>query len=284
MSRPKTHPPRLLRVLRSQQLSPSLRRIVLGGPELAGFPAQSEGAHIKLMLARPGQTIPVLPTLGPDGPIWPAPELCPIKRTYSVAAFDPQAGELSVDFVLHEHPGPAANWAQHAKIGDAIGVAGPACPPLFLANADFYLLAGDLSASPLIAAVLANLPVGARGLALIEINNPADARELARPAGVGLRWLLQNTTRASASRQLLDAVQATPWPEGQVSLTLAGESTQVVALRHYLMREHGLPRSAMYAVPYWKDQHDEEAYHVERHRIMDSFESELVIQESAQAS
>lgn len=59
---------RLLRVLRIAQRTARMRRITVGGSELDGFPAGSEGAHIKLFLpAEAGQT-PVLPAFGDHGP------------------------------------------------------------------------------------------------------------------------------------------------------------------------------------------------------------------------
>jgi NADPH-dependent ferric siderophore reductase len=55
MSETPRTPPRLLRVCRTRHLTPHLRRVTLSGPALAGFPTGSDGAHIKLLLAREGQ-------------------------------------------------------------------------------------------------------------------------------------------------------------------------------------------------------------------------------------
>jgi len=269
------NPPRLLHVLRTEQLSQHMRRIILGGPALAGFPAASEGAHIKLLLARPGQQVPVLPTLGPDGPVWPPPDVRPIARTYTVSTYDPRAGELGVDFVLHGDDGPASHWAARAQAGDAIGVAGPGGPPRFVPGAACYLLFGDPSALAALASVLAKLPANARGHALIEVADSAHIVDIARPQGVTLHWLIRGARLAGASTLLLDATRRLRWP-ASVSVTLAGESSQVVALRDYLLHERQVPADAMYAVPYWKDRHTEEAYHSERHKIMDGFETQPI--------
>jgi NADPH-dependent ferric siderophore reductase len=267
MSTPRT-PPRLLRVRRIEQLSPKMRRVVLAGPALAGFPADSEGAHIKLLLPRPGQVEPVLPTLGPDGPVWPPNDVRPIARTYTVATHDPRKGELGVDFVLHGDNGPASSWALRAREGDAIGVAGPGGPRRFVPGAGCYLLFGDPSAMAALASVLAQLPQHAIGHAFIDIPDHAEIQPLRHPRGVQLHWL------TPGSGKLLDAARRLTWPTVSVSVTLAGESSQVVAVRQHLLRERGLAPEALYAVPYWKDQHTEEAYHAERHQIMDRFEAE----------
>ncbi|QYF95649.1 siderophore-interacting protein [Massilia sp. PAMC28688] len=271
---PKRTPPRMLRVRRTEQLSPLMRRVVLSGPELDGFPEQCAGGHIKLLLPRPGQTEPVLPTLGPDGPVWPPANVRPIARTYTVSAYDSARGELSVDFVLHEEPGPASSWALRARTGDAIGIAGPGGPRRFDPHASHFLLFGDPSALPVIAAVLASLPVTATGNAFVEVPDAGEIRILHCPPHIRLHWLVRGKVRPGASTRLLDAARKLGWPAGAISVTLAGESHQVIALREHLLHERGLDPVALYAVPYWKDQHTEEAYHAERHRIMDRFEEE----------
>ncbi len=265
--------PRLLRVRRTLDLTPHMRRVTLAGAALRGFPEGSDGAHIKLMLARDGQTEPVLPTLGPEGALWPPSHLRPITRTYTVAHFNAEAGELDVDFVLHGDDGPASRWAQHAEPGDAIGVAGPGGPPRFQPQADWHLLVADPSALAMLVAVLRALPPGAQGHAFIEVPQLAEVQALAHPAGVQLHWLSRDGAPAGASTRLLDAVRTLPWRAGTVSVSLAGESGQVVALRDHLLQERGVPRPAMYAVPYWKDRCTEEAYHAERHRLMDEMEA-----------
>ncbi|NHZ92173.1 siderophore-interacting protein [Massilia sp. CCM 8733] len=272
MTTPKRTPPRMLYVRRTLQLTPLMRRITLAGDALAGFPPESDGAHIKLLLAREGQREPVLPTLGPDGPVWPPADIRPIARTYTVARYDADAGELDVDLVLHGDDGPASRWAVHAQAGDAVGVAGPGGPPRFVPDADYHLMIGDPSALAAIAAALRGVPRKARGTVLIEVPDHSEVQALPYPAAFTVHWLSRRGARAGASTLLLDAVKALAWPAGRVSVTLAGESNQLLAVRDFLLHERGVARAGMYAVPYWKDEHTEEAYHAERHRIMDELE------------
>ncbi|SMC25903.1 NADPH-dependent ferric siderophore reductase, contains FAD-binding and SIP domains [Andreprevotia lacus DSM 23236] len=271
MSTPRT-PPRLLRVIRTVDLSPQMRRITLGGPAMAGFPLGMDGSHIKLMLPQAHQNEPMLPTLGPNGPVWPPADQRPITRTYSVSRYHPESGELDVDFVLHGDSGPASAWALRAQPGDAIGVAGPAGPALFQPGAPWYLLIGDPSSLALLTAVLRALSADAQGEVLIEVPDEGEIQALAHPAGMRLRWLVRHGAPAGESRLLLDAVAALPWP-ATPSVTLAGESAQVVAIRDFLLQQRQLPRRQLYAVPYWRDCYTEEAYHLERHRIMDELDA-----------
>jgi NADPH-dependent ferric siderophore reductase len=260
-------PPRSLQVRRAELVTPHMRRITLAGDDMAGFPAGSDGAHIKVFLPRPGQDRPVLPKLGPKGPVWPPPEQRPITRTYTVRRFDATAGELDIDFVLHDDAGPASGWAARAKPGDFIGIAGPGGPDRAVMDADWHLLAGDLSALPAIAATLESLPAAARGFAFIEVPDGRDEQPIETRADIAIRWLHSN-----GGTVLEGAVRGVPWPDGTVSATIAGESGAVVAIRDYLRRERGLGRDAIYAVPYWKASLSEEGYHDERHRIMDAME------------
>ncbi|WP_437321490.1 siderophore-interacting protein [Sorangium sp. So ce385] len=264
-------PPRLLEVLRATSITPHLRRITLGGEALAGFPAGSGGAHIKVFLPRDGQSAPELPTLGPDGPVWPPAPRRPITRTYSVRRYDARAGELDVDFVLHGDDGPASRWARRVEPGGRIGVAGPSGPDPMLGPADWYLLAGDLAALPAIGALLEALPATARGHAFIAVPDEADVQPIASPPAVALTWLPLRGRHAPGP-ELEDAVRALEWPPGRAFAWVAGEASSVRAIRDHLRNERGLGRDAMYAVPYWKADRAEEAYHEERHRFMDELD------------
>ncbi len=242
---------------------PPLRRIRFGGEDLHDFPDLGPGAHIKLFIPAPGADA-VLPLLGSRGPQWPAGPR-PAARSYSVRSLDAQRRTLDIEFVLHGDDGPASRWAARARIGDSLGLAGPGGPPLLHADAQFFLLAGDLSALPAIAAVLEQLPADARGIALIEIAPGAPAPALRHPRGVALRWL-----PAAEPSPLPDAVRALDWPErATVSATVAGETSAVIAIRSHLRIERRLPREALYAVPYWRRGHSEEQYHEQRHQLMD---------------
>ena len=258
--------PRLLHVQRVRSLGPRMRRITLGGPGLRGFPAGCEGAHIKLLFPEQAGGVPTLPEIGPQGRVWPAHGPRPHVRTYTVARIDPTVPELDVDIVLHVHGGRASDWARHARVGDAIGLIGPGGPPLFRPGADFQLLVGDPSSYALVHAVLDKLPPQARGQVLMQIDAPADMLPLPACDGMPVRW-------CTSAEEMVSTLRGLPRPDGDISVTLAGESHTVIALRNLVVGEWRVPRAGMYAVPYWKRDLDEEAYHEERHRIMDAFEA-----------
>ncbi|WP_435105184.1 siderophore-interacting protein [Arhodomonas sp. AD133] len=269
----KATPPRLLEVQWVHRVSPNVLRVGLGGPDLAGFPANRNGAHIKIFLPRDGQAEPVLPRLGPDGPVWPPRDQRPVTRTYSVRRLDPATGLMEVDFVLHGDQGPASAWALRAAPGQRIGVAGPGGPEPMIGSADWYLLAGDITALPAISALLEELSATARGQAIVEVPTNEDCQAPGYAADIPIRWLVRRQP-AGVDRQLIDAVEAVDWPRAECFAWIAGENAAVVHIRNSLRRSPGLQRRQMYAVPYWKAEFSEERYHAERHRIMDAFDAE----------
>lgn len=265
--------PRVLELLRSTTISPYMARLTFGGEDLAGFPQNSNGAHIKLFLKRPEQDQLHMPELTANGPVWPPRELRPSVRTFTVRAYRAVQNELDLDFVLHGDNGPASSFAIHAQPGAIAGISMPARHEDRLFTADWLMLNGDLSALPAISAYLESLPANTKGYALIEVPDAAAEIVIETQSQVQIVWLHQNGVRPSQSRLMIEAVQALEWPtELSTFAWLAGESSAVVAVRNYLIERYGIAREDMYTVPYWKDGHDEEAYHHERHRIMDGEE------------
>ncbi len=265
----KRRPPMLLQVLRTTQVTPHLQRITLSGNDLIGFPVDSAGAHIKIFLPRAGQDKPVLPTLGPKGVIWPPAHSKPITRTYTVRRFDPKRNELEIEFVRHGDNGPASAWATTAQPGDYLGVAGPGGPNPMLPSADWYLLVGDMTAVPAIAALLETLDDNAQGQVFIEVADISEIQPLVHPPGVSISWLVCQNADPAASDLLPNAVRSLDWPEASVFVWVAGENSAVVKIRQFLRQAKQHPRRLTYAVPYWRSHYTEEAYHQERHDIMD---------------
>jgi NADPH-dependent ferric siderophore reductase len=264
--------PRLLHVVRVKDVTPKMRRITLGGAALDGFPQDRSGSHVKVLLAREGQDKPVLPTLGPAGPVWPAAEERPYARTYTIRAFRPfvgEAGELDIDFVLHGDNGPASRWAMAVCPGDFVGIAGPGARGPIPQNAGRYIFAADSSALPALSAHLERLPANARGMAFVEVDNADEEQTLAHPEGITLTWLHRNGMLPADRTLLAEAVRQVPWPDADLFFWIAGEASAVAALHHYGRVERRLERNQVDAVPYWKAGVSEEIYHDERHRVMD---------------
>lgn len=97
---------RELTVLRSEEVTPHMRRIVLGGAELAGFDSPGADDHIKLFFPNASGEM-VLPVLTAEGRSYPAGKEPSPARDYTPRWWDHETGELAIDFVLHDQIGRA---------------------------------------------------------------------------------------------------------------------------------------------------------------------------------
>ncbi|GAA2355120.1 siderophore-interacting protein [Saccharopolyspora halophila] len=255
-------PARDLEVVRTVDLSPSMRRVTLGGEELEGFLDQHTGPNIKVFVPQRGQQRPVLPALDEETGRyrWPAAEHRPTMRTYTVRRYDESRGELDVDFVMHGEHGVASNWARRARPGDRLGVMGPGGKTC--READYYLLVGDETALPAISSIVEGLPPTARGQVLVEVDSIADQQRVACPPDLSWTWLHRDGVVPGRSRQLHEAVQGLDVPADlDVSAWVAGESGAVRGIRRHLRDERGMDSKSVLAIGYWKYGMAETEYH-----------------------
>ncbi|WP_370882665.1 siderophore-interacting protein [Kineosporia succinea] len=239
-------------VARTEQLSPTMVRVVFTGDDLAKFEMNdSTDAYVKLIYPRPGVEYPQpLDMRAIRNQM--APEQWPQNRTYTVRAWDAESHELTVDFVVHGDEGLAGPWARDAKPGDQIWVAGPGGGYRPDPSADWHLFVADESALPAVAAALEVLPAEAKGIALIEIHDATSQFELTAPAGVEIRWLLDTDAGRAPGTVLIEAVTALEFPEGTVHAFVHGEAAAVRDLRRFLKRERGVKNTQMSVSGYWR--------------------------------
>ena len=135
-------------VMRTERLTEGMMRIVLGGPDLATFISTGIGdEYIRLFLPERGETIPVYPH--PEGDYWEytADQVAGPMRTYTIRSVDPQAGEISVDFVVHPG-GIAADWALSVETGSEVGFNTPTGLYELPADATWQVLLADATGLP----------------------------------------------------------------------------------------------------------------------------------------
>jgi NADPH-dependent ferric siderophore reductase len=235
--------PRLARVHRTEWITPHMVRVVLGGPGLADFGAGRFTDHyVKLLFPDPAA----------------GPEERPRTRTYTVRRWDPAAGELTIDVVVHGDAGVAGPWAARAKPGDELALSGPGGAYAPDPDADWHLLAGDESALPAIAAALERLAEGARAHVFVEIDGPDEEQKLDSAGEVELRWLHRGTS--PVGEPLVGAVTELALPAGAGHVFVHGEAGFVKQLRRLLLVERGLPRDRVSISGYWRLGHDEDRW------------------------
>ncbi|WP_435175025.1 siderophore-interacting protein [Actinacidiphila sp. bgisy145] len=244
---------RRAQVLRTAELTARMRRITVGGPDLAGCAEGGLPADAwKFMLPPAGRRTVDLPAAGPDGaPTYPPGAHPPVLRAFTARRIDPDRNELTVDVVLHGDT-PASVWARTALPGDEVALAGPRHDFAPCAQAAWHLLAGDETALPAIAAILEALPDGTPVVALIEVDGPADRLELAAPAGADVRWLYRDGLPAGPGGPLEKAVRDIGRPFAGAQAWVGAEAGAARAIRRCLLDERGLPRPQLQASAYWK--------------------------------
>ena len=239
---------RRLDVLRVVDITPRMRRITLGGPELAGFVSLGSDDHIKLMFPQNAAEQAALqsPTFSikGDGPQ-------PAMRDYTPRRFDLNLGELDIDFVLHGD-GPASTWAEQAKVGQHLYIGGPRGSMIVPDIFDSYLLIGDETALPAIARRLEELPAGRTVLAVIEIADAAERQALQSAAEVEVIWVVRGQA------DLLDTVRALTLPSGALYTFVAMETKLSRQVRRVLLDTHKVDEAFLKAVGYWRAEGSEE--------------------------
>jgi len=248
----------LVHVLRSERVSPHMIRVTLGGEELARLPEHGFDQWFRLFLPHEGgETNWQLPEqLGLSGYLkylrMPSATR-PVLRNYTVRAFRPQQRELDVDFVVHGEQGPASRWAQRAQPGDTVALLDQGRGYEFEGDTDFHLLVGDETALPAILGILRDLPRQARGLALVELPDAADAQQADAPEGVPLRWLPRGAGSGTRPGALALAALREWRPQRPQTLTayICGEHELPTQGRRHLVAQ-GVPKPRIIFVGYWR--------------------------------
>jgi NADPH-dependent ferric siderophore reductase len=239
---------RRLEVLRVVDITPRMRRVTLGGPQLAGFVSQGSDDHIKLLFPQNAAEQAALesPTFSikGDGPQ-------PAMRDYTPRRFDLAIGELDIDFVLHGD-GPASTWAEQAKVGQHLYIGGPRGSMIVPHIFDSYLLIGDETALPAIARRLEELPAGRKVLAVIEVANTAEQQTLESAADVEVVWVVRGESN------LLETVAKLQVPSGKLYAWVATETKLSRQVRRVLLDEHKLDDAFLKAVGYWRAEGSDE--------------------------
>jgi NADPH-dependent ferric siderophore reductase len=241
---------RLLQVKRVQALTPHLIRVTFTGDDLHDFVSASFDDHVKVFFPTPGADKPVLPSAGPNGPMFPEDQPRPVARDFTPRRYDREARELDIEFAMHE-AGPATAWAAQAKAGQYLGVGGPRGSLVIPVAFDWHLLIGDETALPAIARRLEELPAGTRVAAVLEVADPSARMEFDTQAELHVVWRYRSDSPYRGDA-LLQAVRDTYLPDGEGYVWAAGESATMRAVRYHLCTERGVDKSRIRAASYWK--------------------------------
>jgi NADPH-dependent ferric siderophore reductase len=242
--------PRMVAVKTVEHITPACVRVVFSGPELEGFTTKGPAEHIKVLFARPGESQPVLPEWGPEGPILKEGQAYPPSRTYTPRFWRPDALELTVDFMLHGE-GLASDWARNARSGDVMAVSGqPGGAWTVDSEASWYLLAADESALPGLATILEALPAGKRATVVVEVRDEDEHQPLESPAQLDVTWLYHGDE--APGPRIEAALRELKLPAGSGRLWIGCEAGVMRNIRRHLLDEKAMDRGHIHTHGYWK--------------------------------
>ncbi|MGN6240922.1 MAG: siderophore-interacting protein [Cellulosimicrobium cellulans] len=256
-----------LSVVGSKRVSPNVVRVTLGGEDLDHFTPMGFDQWFRLFLARDDQDSLRLPTR--TSGLWYVQYLAtpkarrPWVRNYTVRAARPDLREIDVDFVVHGDAGPASSFALSAQPGDRVGVLDQGVGYNPRVPHDWTLVVADETGLPAVAGICESLPDDARGLAIVEIPEAADAQEFRVPAGVELRWVVREGAAPAGADPhallpgalALEVVRSADLPSGPVYAYAVGESTLATGVRRHLVNDRGVPKTHVDFVGYWRHGH-----------------------------
>ncbi len=262
-------------VVRTEQLTPHIVRVVLGGSgNGTGFdtftPNDFTDAYVKIVFVKHSVDVAALRqplTLDSFNDL--PPEQRPAVRTYTVRSVDSDRRELAIDFVVHGEHGVAGPWALAAQPGQPAYLMGPSGAYAPDPAADWHLMAGDEAALPAISAALEALPDNAIGKVFIEVAGPEDEIPLKAPGGVGINWIYRGgradlvpEEKAGDHAPLIAAVKETNWLPGQVQVFIHGEAQTVMHnLRPYIRKQRGVEAEWAASISgYWRRGRTEETF------------------------
>lgn len=240
-------PFRRVRVRSTEELSPRMLRVILGGEELEGFEIPGPASSVRLLIPPSGADDIVMPEWTGNQFELPDGSRAPI-RTFTPRAFDTERLELTLDIVLHES-GAASDWARGARIDDEVAVSGPGRREPIDPEARSHLLVGDESAIPAICQLLESIPPDQRIDVHIEITEPNARIELPPHGAATVTWHDADSERAPGDAVVAAVSAIDELPD---AVWVAGEAAAVQRLRTHLFDERGRSRSSVTARGYWK--------------------------------
>ncbi|GGY89800.1 siderophore-interacting protein [Streptomyces nitrosporeus] len=263
-------------VARVQQLTAAMTRVTLHGEGVAGFVSTGTGdEYVRLFFPHgPDRTDVSLPRPAGKGR-WEVVEGRPVApvRTYTVRAVRPEAGEIDIDFVLHEG-GIASGWAAGARPGDVLGLNDPTAlynPPPALS---WQVLIADHTGLPALARLLENTEPDVMTRVVVEVPDATCVQPLPGPPDLKVTWSYGGNGHGPS--RLADLVTGAVPAGTDVTggyIWVAGQTNALREVRRYLRKELGLPAERYKAVGYWIPQSDTWA---ERYQALpDSVRSEL---------
>lgn len=240
----------VLTIKRVEKLSPEMVRLVAGAPRLAGYRSNSKAdQYVKMYYADPELGLQPPYDIKALRQRLPRHQL-PRSKSYTIRWIDETAEELAIDFVLHDDPGSAGQWASKAKVGDHLVISGARGKFTPRANCEYFVFAADEAGIPAISSALDKLPREARGIALLEVAGSESEFEIPHPPGIELRWLHRDGQHPGTTNLLPMALGELPHPPYNTSVMAHAERSASKAMSN-IVGQWGLDKKSVHISSYW---------------------------------
>ena len=215
----------VVEVVSVTDVHPHLRRVVVGGDDLAAFAPSAPDTFVYVLLPPPGRDeLTIDQTFTWEG-FEQMPEADrPVGAYYTVRQWDPERRELTMLMVRHGDEGPASAWVDGAVPGLPVALWGPRTayhPP---AATDWHLLVADDTGLPAVAVILESLPAGAVAKVFAEVADVAEHQLLPSSPSFEVTWLHRGDAPAGTTTLLADAVARCPGPAARRTCGVAGRA------------------------------------------------------------
>lgn len=231
-------PPRRTSVTGVEQVTRKLVRVTVSGEDLEGFGPVKPGAHIKLFFPADASAWNYK---DPDAPR-------PPSRTYTPLHYDDKARSMQIEFVMHGE-GIASGWAQTAKVGDPLHLAGPGGGYEMPQDIRSLIIVADETAMPAAGMLVDAAPSDCKVTALLEIPDAGEERPLSIDRSISPSWLRRDG--AQGGTLIERAVAGLSAPE-DAYWWIACEANAMRSVRTHLLKERKIAPVRVHTRGYWR--------------------------------
>ena len=159
--------------------------------------------------------------------------------------------EIDVWFVLHDHPGPLANWAEKVTEDSEVAIWGPRSTFTPPEGTDNFLFIADETAQPAVLASIDNLEDKFNFKCLFETQDQSSQFECHDPNNC-IEWIYRNNEPAGKGSELSKRIEELEMETDKLYVFGAGEARQISSIRKILKQKFSLKPDQMSFTGYWK--------------------------------
>ncbi|WP_084516310.1 siderophore-interacting protein [Microbacterium luticocti] len=236
--------------------APEYVRLTLTGPDFADFTSTGPGDHARTFFPDPrtGELVaPVATGPGEDGIV--RPQAPTFGRDFTPLHVRDEDGRrfVDLDILRHDSPGPAAQFAATAAVGDRLVLVGPRGSTSATQNAPRVVLVVDGTSLPAAGRWLAEVPAST-DVEIIVWGHAVEAAHAYLSGFADRAFGLHSAGRGEGDHGGVDLVAAleTVGVDAATYVFAAGEASALVPLRRHLRHTLRLPREQYAVSGYWR--------------------------------